>query len=209
MIAGRLHWKKPQTCPGKIGSRRTFPPARSRLTEAGSNAARPLYLVRESRTRQAQSRRTGSARCRYREFKNALRENHTSNAALTDPPLSGIGNAYSDRILHRAGCRRSARRELADDDRTALQPRFRRRLITGSNVCDTKPATASRERDRVSRDFAVHGRFGKPCPAVRRQGAAHYLRGERDELLPRAKRRKGAGGSLDVAIVERRLAEVD
>ena len=107
MIAGRLHWKpagaKP---PGKVGlAAFDFPDGTLVLTEAGSKRRASLYVV-AGETNLAQHNRGGLEvlDCDEPAFRAALkRENHTLKRALTDPRLfSGIGNAYSDEILHRA-----------------------------------------------------------------------------------------------------------
>ena len=103
------------------------------------------------------------------EFGAALtRENHTLKRALTDPHiLSGIGNAYSDEILHRARCHRSSRRaSLTGEEMNRLHAATRavlgewtERLCAEARERFPEKVTAFRA------DMAVHGRFGLPCPA--------------------------------------------
>src|SRR5258708_2220183 len=107
MIAGRLHWKasgaKP---PGKVGlAAFDFPTGTLILTEAGSKRRASLHLVRgEAELAKHDPGGLEVLDAEIAQFHAALvRENHTLKRALTDPRLfSGIGNAYSDEILHRA-----------------------------------------------------------------------------------------------------------
>src|SRR5258708_394197 len=107
MIAGRLHWKergaKP---PGKIGlAAFDFPNGTLTLTEAGTKKRASLHIVQgEDRLAAHQPGGLEVLDADLAAFRTALaRENHTLKRALTDPHLfSGVGNAYSDEILHRA-----------------------------------------------------------------------------------------------------------
>jgi formamidopyrimidine-DNA glycosylase len=171
MIAGRLHWKplgaKP---PGKVGlAAFDFPTGTLTLTEAGSKRRASLYLVR-GETELAQHDPGGLEVLDADEdhFSVALRrENHTLKRALTDPRLfSGIGNAYSDEILHRARLS-----PLALTDRLSVAET--RRLFRATQ--ETLRDWIERHRRDVGDGFpekvtafrpsmAVHGRFGQPCP---------------------------------------------
>jgi len=107
MIAGRLHWKPPGAKPQpKIGlAAFDFPDGTLVLTEAGSKKRASLHVVRgEDQLAQHQPGGLEVLDANLNAFRAALgRENHTLKRALTDPHLfSGIGNAYSDEILHRA-----------------------------------------------------------------------------------------------------------
>ena len=122
------------------------------------------------------------------EFGAALtRENHTLKRALTDPRLlSGIGNAYSDEILHAARLSpmlltsRLDREAIARLHAAAIDvlTRWRDALIAETGDAFPEKVTAFRE------GMAAHGRFGKPCLVVRDADSAHPLRGQRGELLP-------------------------
>ena len=107
MIAGRLHWKeKGSKIPAKVGlAAFDFSSGTLTLTEAGSKKRASLHLVR-GEAMLAEHHRGGLEVLEADEtqFRAALlKENHTLKRALTDPRLfSGIGNAYSDEILHRA-----------------------------------------------------------------------------------------------------------
>src|SRR5262249_2776573 len=107
MIAGRLHWKpRGAKVPGKVGlAAFDFATGTLILTEAGSKRRASLYLVQGEVALAAHN--PGGLEVLEADqsaFRTALvRENHTLKPALTDPRLfSGIGNAYSDEILHRA-----------------------------------------------------------------------------------------------------------
>src|SRR5262245_19351986 len=108
MIAGRLHWKPPGAkVPGKVGlAAFDFAGGTLTLTEAGTKKRAALHVVRGEEALTAHN--PGGLEVLEADeaaFQAALlRENHTLKGALPDPRLfSGIGNAYSDEILHRAG----------------------------------------------------------------------------------------------------------
>src|SRR5262249_29600846 len=104
------------------------------------------------------------------EFRAALiRENHTLKRALTDPRLfSGIGNAYSDEILHAARLSPvTLTSRLSDDEITRLFDQTRRTLTDWPDRLRRQFAgrfPGPGEITAFRPDFAVHGRFGKPCP---------------------------------------------
>jgi formamidopyrimidine-DNA glycosylase len=171
MIAGRLHWKPTGAkLPGKVGlAAFRFPDGTLTLTEAGSKKRASLHLVRG---RAALARHDPGGldvlAADLAQFAAVLtRENHTLKRTLTDPRLfDGIGNAYSDEILHAAGLsplalsRRldpAAISRLFEAARTTLRDwteRLRR------EVGDGFPEKVTAFRDGM----AVHGRFGQPCP---------------------------------------------
>ncbi|MFN8583504.1 MAG: DNA-formamidopyrimidine glycosylase family protein [Gemmatimonadaceae bacterium] len=171
MIAGRLRWRPPGgKAPGKMGlATLEFPDGVLILTEAGTKRRASLHLIRGVAALTHMDRGglelVGST---PEQFAQRLRsENHTLKRALTDPRLfSGIGNAYSDEILHRA----------------RLSP-----MLLTSKVTDEQVATLHRATlavmtewtDRLRRDaaggfpekvtafrpeMAVHGKFRQPCP---------------------------------------------
>jgi formamidopyrimidine-DNA glycosylase len=171
MIAGRLHWK-----PAGAGLPRgrgqaafDFTAGTLVVTEAGKKRRASLHLVQG---RDALSTFDPGGlevqRATPDEFRTALtRENHTLKRALTDPHiLSGIGNAYSDEILHRAGLSplKHTNRltpdetgRLFDAVRTVLDE-WTGRLSAGARASFPEGVTAFRP------EMAVHGRFGLPCP---------------------------------------------
>ena len=171
MIAGRLQWKKPGAkVPGRVGlAAFDFDNGTLTLTEAGSKKRASLHVVQgEEKLEPHQRGGLEVLDCDLPSFSEALRrENHTLKRALTDPRLfSGIGNAYSDEILHRAGMSPLAQTHRLKDEEieklfhatrdTMLDWIARLRADTGDGF--PEKVTAFRE------DMAVHGRFGQPCP---------------------------------------------
>lgn len=171
MIAGRLQWKavgaKP---PGKVGlAAFDFPTGTLVLTEAGSKKRASLHLVRgEAELARHDPGGLEVLDADAESFRNALRrENHSLKRALTDPRLfSGIGNAYSDEILHRAKMSPltlTGRMSDADADRLFVATRDTLRDWLArhrADVADGWPEKVTAFRP----DMAVHGKFGKPCP---------------------------------------------
>jgi formamidopyrimidine-DNA glycosylase len=171
MIAGRLHWKAPGAKPpGRIGlAAFDFAGGTLLLTEAGTKRRAALHLVQgESRLAEHQPGGLEVLDADLATFRAALaRENHTVKRALTDPRLfSGIGNAYSDEILHRA-------RLSPLTWTTRLTESESARLFEATQA--TLRAWLERLRAEVGDGFpekvtafragmAVHGRFGQPCP---------------------------------------------
>jgi len=171
MVAGRLRWGVPGAAPPrKLGlAALDFPQGSLLLTEAGSKKRASLHLVR-GRDALAAHDPGGlePLEADLAAFGAALtRESHTLKRALTDPRLlSGIGNAYSDEILHRARLSPFKLTQKLDDEELArlhhavqqVLREFTERLKqeVGDGFFDR--VTAFRE------DFAVHGRFKKACP---------------------------------------------
>jgi formamidopyrimidine-DNA glycosylase len=171
MIAGRFRWKEKGTkIPGKVGLfAMDFEHGTLILTEAGTKRQASLHLVR-GRDALAQHN-PGGLEVREADlssFSRALTsENHTVKRALTDPHIfSGIGNAYSDEILH------AARMSPFKQTRT-LSPDEIRQLYDATRITLNRWIDALREEtgdafpERVTafrEEMAVHGRYGKPCP---------------------------------------------
>jgi formamidopyrimidine-DNA glycosylase len=171
MIAGRYQWKDRGTkVTAKIGlAAFDFPTGTLLLTEAGSTRQASLYVVRGKQAVEAHDPGGLEVVHSSREaFAAALRrENHTLKRALTDPHLlSGIGNAYSDEILHAAKMSpmkltaQLTAEEIARVHAAAVRllHEWRDRLIEEAG--DRFPAKVTAFRP----EMAVHGRFGKPCP---------------------------------------------
>ena len=171
MIAGRLRWAaagaKP---PGKIGlAAFDFQTGTLLLTEAGSKRRASLHLV-AGQSALAAFERGGlePLDAGEVEFVRRLRqENHTLKRALTDPRLfSGIGNAYSDEILHRA--RLSPLRltgRLTDEEAARLHGASRAVLIEWTERLRRQTGEGFPQEVTAFRDgMAVHGRFRQPCP---------------------------------------------
>jgi formamidopyrimidine-DNA glycosylase len=173
MIAGRLHWVEPDgPRPGRTGTSLAsfeFPTGTLVLTEAGSKRRAALHLVAGAGGLAALAR-TGiePLEADLGAFALALRrENHTLKRALTDPDLfSGIGNAYSDEILHRARLSPvKLTQRLADDEVARLHAAVRDVLGTWVSRLRAERAGGFPGKVTAFRDaFAVHGRFRHPCP---------------------------------------------
>jgi formamidopyrimidine-DNA glycosylase len=171
MIAGRLRWVAGGAkIPGKIGlAAFDFDDGTLILTEAGSKRRASLWLVRgEQSLEQFERGGLEVLAATIGEFRETLvRENHTLKRSLTDPRLfSGIGNAYSDEILHRARISPIKHtRRLTDDEIERLFNATKSTLLEWTDRLRREskgdfPAKVTAFRD----EMAVHGKFGKPCP---------------------------------------------
>ncbi len=171
MIAGRFRWLKPGAkIPGKIGlAAFDFENGTLVLTEAGTQRRASITIVRGEAAR-ADFDRGGAEPLEIDEKAFAARlmsENHTLKRSFTDPRIfSGIGNAYSDEIFHRA---RISPIKLT----SRLTPEEISRLYSATR--DVLTEWTSRLRKEAGDEFpakvtafhdemAVHGRYGKPCP---------------------------------------------
>lgn len=171
MIAGRLHWRP---AGAKLGGRQNlaafdFPNGSLVLTEAGSKRRASLQLFAgEAALRSVDPGGIDIFASSLEEFRAVLTsENRTLKRALTDPRfLSGIGNAYSDEILHKAKLSPIAlTHKLKDDEWQRLYAATRGtmqlwidRLGAEADKNFPEKVTAFRK------EMAVHGRFGQPCP---------------------------------------------
>jgi formamidopyrimidine-DNA glycosylase len=171
MIAGRFQWKQPGSkIPGKLGlAAFDFAGGTLLLTEAGSKKRASIRLVEGEQALAAFDRGALEVlESSLEDFRETLtRENHTLKRSLTDPRLfSGIGNAYSDEILHRAKLSpmkltskltapETAR--LYEATKSTLQE-WIVRLRTETGAQFPSKVTAFRP------EMAVHGRYGEPCP---------------------------------------------
>ena len=173
MIAGRLRWRAgdaPLSIPRKIGLLSLhFDHGTLLLTEA-SPKKRAWVRVVEGRSALAALDPGGlePLEATREAFVARLRsENHTLKRALTDPTLfSGIGNAYSDEILHAAELSPVAlTSRLADQDANRLFEATRTTLADWTDRLRREAGDAFPEKVTAFReDMAVHGKFGKPCP---------------------------------------------
>ena len=171
MIAGRLHWRPPQA---KLAGRQAlaafdFAHGTLVLTEAGSKHRASLHVVRgEEGLRSVDPGGVEVFATDLDGFRAALTlENRTLKRALTDPRLiSGVGNAYSDEILHAAELSPIAQthkltpgqwQRLYDATRATLSL-WTERLVAEAREKFPEGVTAFR------REMAVHGRYGQPCP---------------------------------------------
>ena len=171
MIAGRLHWRPAGARPpGKIGlAAFDFSTGTLILTEAGTKRRASLEVVRgETALREHDPGGIDVFTAPLDAFQSALTaENHTLKRVLTDPRVfSGIGNAYSDEILHRARLSPAKQSQSLDAEEI-------RRLWEATRTVLTE--WIERLRQEAGEDFpegvtafrpamAVHGRYGKPCP---------------------------------------------
>jgi formamidopyrimidine-DNA glycosylase len=174
MIAGRLHWKAAGAKPPKRVGLAAFDFEKGTLilTEAGSKRRASLFVVRgEAELAQHNPGGLEVLEATETQFRAALvKENHTLKRALTDPHLfSGVGNAYSDEILHHA----------------RLSPLTWTQRLDEAEICRLYNAVKETLRDWIDQlrvetgddfpegvtafrpDMAVHGRFGQPCPVCR------------------------------------------
>ena len=172
MVAGRLRWLSPG---GKPPGRITlavfeFADGSLAFTEAGTKRRASLHLVQgEAAVRAFDAGGLEVLEANLAAFAARLRsENHTLKRALADPRLfSGIGNAYSDEILHRARLSPVGMTSALDDAAVArLFEATRATLTDWTDRLRSDAGTAFPEKVTAFRDgMAVHGRFGKPCPA--------------------------------------------
>ena len=171
MIAGRLHWR---AASAKVGGRNNlaafdFPKGSLVLTEAGAKRRASLHVVEgEEGLRSIDPGGIEIFAGGLEAFRHALTvENRTLKRALTDPRLvSGIGNAYSDEILHAA--------QLSPITLThKLQPQEWERLFAAARqtlqmwIDRLRTEAAAKFPEKVTafrEDMAVHGRYGQPCP---------------------------------------------
>ncbi len=171
MIAGRLHWgARGKKLPGKRGlAAFDFENGSLLLTEAGSKKRASLHLLANAEELAAHD--PGGLdvmEASLAAFRAALtRRNHTLKRALTDPGLfSGIGNAYSDEILHRGRLSPIAMTRALDDDAIARLHRATRETLA-EWIARLREETGDGFPEKVTAfraGMAVHGRYGKPCP---------------------------------------------
>jgi len=171
MIAGRFRWReRGAALPRKLGlAAFDFPAGTLLLTEAGSRRRASLHVVRgEAGLRAHDPGGLELLDATPDEFRAALqRENHTLKRALTDPRLfSGVGNAYSDEILHQARLSPMKLTQMLTGEETErLYESTRQTLADWTARLRRQAGGQFPEKVTAFRDgMAVHGRFGKPCP---------------------------------------------
>lgn len=171
MIAGRFRWLPAGgKIPGKLGlAAFDFDNGSLVLTEAGSTRRASLNIVTgEAGLLEIDRGGIEPLECSLGEFTaHLMRENHTLKRALTDPMLfSGIGNAYSDEILHHAQLSPlKLTSRMTTEEISRLFDATRETLLDwigrlSADAGDDFPAKVTAFRDGM----AVHGRYGKPCP---------------------------------------------
>ncbi len=173
MIAGRLRWREPGKTPGmgpkQLLARFEFPNGLLFFTEASSRKRASMQLVKgEAALRGLDPGGVEPLEAAPETFAAALtRENHTLKRALTDPHLfSGIGNAYSDEILHAARLSPlKLTRSLSAEEHRRLYEATRATLLDWVDRLRKDVASGFPEKVTAFRDdMAVHGRFKLPCP---------------------------------------------
>jgi formamidopyrimidine-DNA glycosylase len=171
MIAGRLHWRSAgeKRKPPGILTTFEFPNGKLYFTEAGTRKRASLTVVRgEEALRGLDPGGIDPLEATFEAFDAALRrENHTVKRSLTDPHLfSGIGNAFSDEILHAAQLSPLKHtRSLSEEEARRLWKATRTTLASWTNILRAEAGEGFPEKVTAFREgMAVHGRFGKPCP---------------------------------------------
>ena len=171
MIAGRLRWRERGTAmPGKFGlAAFDFPAGTVLLTEAGSKRQASIHIVRGVEAVKAlDPKGLEVLDADLAAFSARLTEsNHTLKRALTDPHIfSGIGNAYSDEILHAAKMSpMKMTSALTEDEVAVLYETTRATLLEWIRRLREDAAGEFPEKVTAFRkDMAVHGRYGQPCP---------------------------------------------
>jgi len=171
MIAGRLHWKAPGAA---LAGRRDlaafdFADGALTLTEAGTKRRAALHVVEgEAALAALDPGGIEPLDCDLAAFAAALTQgNHTVKRALTDPKrIAGIGNAYSDEILHAARLSPVTRCRALDD--AAMERLFRatRDTLTlwRDRLCAEAVNAFPEKVTAFRKGMAVHGRYGEPCP---------------------------------------------
>jgi len=171
MIAGRLRrLERDAKLPGRITlAAFEFPNGTLAFTEAGTKRRASLHLVEgEAALAAMDPGGLDVLAAGFREFADRVkRENHTLKRALTDPRLfSGIGNAYSDEILHRAKLSPFAQTQsLSEEDVRRLYDAARATLAEWTERLRREAGADFPEKVTAFREgMAVHGRYRKPCP---------------------------------------------
>lgn len=169
MIAGRLHWKDNQPKPNRqMLALFVFSTGTLTLTEAGSKKRASLYFVRREGLAAHDPGGLEVLDADFESFASRLTaENHTLKRALTDPRcFSGIGNAYSDEILHAARLSPlKLTKRLEETEIRRLYQATQETLRFWLEKLRKEATTSFPEKVTAFRpDMSVHGRYGKPCP---------------------------------------------
>ena len=173
MIAGRLRWRRPGVKLGMGGkivvATLHFAHGTLYFTEAGTRKRASMMVVRgESALNALDPGGIDPLTATVEQFREALtRESHTVKRSLTDPKLfSGIGNAYSDEILHAARLSPlKLTRSLSDEEVKRLHEATRVTLNSWTDILRAETGEGFPEEVTAFRkDMAVHGRFKQPCP---------------------------------------------
>jgi formamidopyrimidine-DNA glycosylase len=171
MIAGRLRWREPGApIPGKVGlAAFDFAPGTLLFTEAGTKKQASLHVVAGAAAVAAMDPGGADVFTMTREaFAAALgAENHTLKRVLTDPHVfSGIGNAYSDEILHAARLS-PVKLTQSMDGEEIVRLLAATREVLAAWTARLREETGDRFPEKVTAfrpEMAVHGKYGQPCP---------------------------------------------
>ncbi len=171
MIAGRLHWSKPDVklTPKRALAAFDFAHGSLLLTEAGSQRRASLHVVLgETGLSELDPGGLEVLNADLESFKTRLTSaNHTLKRAMTDPRLfSGVGNAYSDEILHRAQLSPvTLTQRLNEDEIACLHQATQSVLIEWTDRLRAEAQGGFPENVTAFRpEMTVHGKYGKPCP---------------------------------------------
>jgi formamidopyrimidine-DNA glycosylase len=171
MVAGRFRWEaRGATIPGKVGlAAFDFETGSLVLTEASSKKRASIHVIRGKEALREFDRGGLEVMDASRDAIVAAltRERHTLKRALTDPTiLSGIGNGYSDEILHAAKMSPlKLTSQVTEEEWTRLVDATKRVLRERTEIIRNESKGGFPERVTAFReDMAVHGRYGKPCP---------------------------------------------
>ena len=171
MIAGRLHWRSPgeKKKPQGVIAAFEFPAGALYFTEAGTRKRASLTIVRgEEALRALDPGGIDVMTSSFEDFQAALTSgNHTLKRALTDPhKFSGIGNAYSDEILHAAQLSPlKLTRSLTEDEARRLHEAVKVTLASWTDILRAEAGEKFPGKVTAFREgMAVHGRYKKPCP---------------------------------------------
>ena len=172
MIAGRLHWLdrgKRLTRNKNLLAAFAFPNGTLTLTEAGSKKRASLHLARGAESlKQFERGGIEPLECSIERFSERLRsENHTIKRSLTDPRLfSGIGNAYSDEILHRARMSPAKLTSRMTDEEIARVFTATRDVLREwiARMADQAGDAFPEKVTAFRPEMAVHGKYNQPCP---------------------------------------------
>ena len=176
MIAGRFHWRKPGTKPRSKNDLLAFEFSVGclMLTEASAKKRASLFVLESPDDLEQHDRGglevIGSSLDDFRD--RLLCENHTVKRSLSDPRLfSGIGNAYSDEILHAAGISPVTWTTRLDDEQIA-HLHEQTQLVLQKWIEELREESKEKFPEKVTafrKGMAVHGKFGDPCPVCETQ----------------------------------------
>jgi formamidopyrimidine-DNA glycosylase len=199
MIAGRLHWRKPAASISPKGNLLAldFESGCLTMTEAGTKRRASLHLLQgEESLHRIDPGGVEPLEVPLGVFRDALLSgNHTLKRALTDPhKFSGIGNSYSDEILHAARLSPVAlTSKLTDDEIARLHGAARTVLFQWTRHFCEEARKAFPEKVTAFREgMAVHGRYGSPCPICSSKVARIRFKDNETNYCPRCQ----TGGRL-------------